>query len=206
MALTKRTYVDNQTVITAKNLNEIQDEIIRIGEAVDSGSGEAGKDGVSVTHEWEGTVLKVTSASGTSSADLKGERGDDYVLTDADKQEIASMIPSSGGSVQVDSSLSETSTNPVQNKVVTVAFNQAMQLLETGVIPKLLPDVTEEDDGNFLQNVGGVWSAVDVQPLVAELVSTVVNSMFVPISKEEYDALEASGNVDESKYYMIVEG
>lgn len=202
MALTKRTYADNQTVITAENLNEIQDEIIRIGEAVDNGSG----GGVSVTHEWEGTVLKVTSASGTSSADLKGEKGDDYVLTDADKQEIASMIPGSGGSVQVDSALSETSTNPVQNKVVTVAFNQAMQLLETGVIPKLLPDVTEEDNGKFLQNVSGAWSAVDVQPLMAELVSAVVNSMFVPISKEEYDALEASGNVDESKYYMIVEG
>lgn len=38
--------------------------------------GEPGKDGVSVTHEWEGTTLKVTSASGTSSADLKGEKGD----------------------------------------------------------------------------------------------------------------------------------
>lgn len=30
----------------------------------------------SVTHEWEGTVLKVSSGSGTSSADLKGDKGD----------------------------------------------------------------------------------------------------------------------------------
>ncbi len=37
--------------------------------------GKDGKDGVSVTHEWEGTVLKITSASGTSSADLKGKDG-----------------------------------------------------------------------------------------------------------------------------------
>ena len=35
-----------------------------------------GKDGVSCTHSWDGTVLNVTSASGTSSADLKGEKGD----------------------------------------------------------------------------------------------------------------------------------
>ena len=35
-----------------------------------------GKDGVSATHSWNGTVLTVTSASGTSSADLKGEKGD----------------------------------------------------------------------------------------------------------------------------------
>ena len=36
--------------------------------------GEPGKDGVSVTHKWDGTVLTVTSASGTSSADLKARR------------------------------------------------------------------------------------------------------------------------------------
>lgn len=38
--------------------------------------GDTGKDGVSVTHSWSGTVLNVTSASGTSSADLKGEKGE----------------------------------------------------------------------------------------------------------------------------------
>lgn len=38
--------------------------------------GAAGKDGVSVTHSWSGTKLTVTSASGTSSADLKGPKGD----------------------------------------------------------------------------------------------------------------------------------
>ena len=38
--------------------------------------GAAGRDGVSVTHEWDGTTLTVTSASGTTSADLKGPKGD----------------------------------------------------------------------------------------------------------------------------------
>ena len=38
-------------------------------------SGADGKDGVSVTHSWNGTTLTITSASGTSSADLKGEKG-----------------------------------------------------------------------------------------------------------------------------------
>lgn len=32
-------------------------------------------DGVSVTHQWNGTILEVTSASGTSGADLKGDTG-----------------------------------------------------------------------------------------------------------------------------------
>lgn len=57
-------------------------------------------DGVSVTHEWNGTVLNITSASGTSSANLKGEKGDpgytpvkgiDY-WTDEDTQEIKTYI------------------------------------------------------------------------------------------------------------------
>ena len=39
-------------------------------------AGTDGKDGISVTHSWNGTTLTVTSASGTSSADLKGEKGE----------------------------------------------------------------------------------------------------------------------------------
>lgn len=47
------------------------------GDPGESGEkGEPGQDGVSVTHEWEGTTLKVTSASGTTSANLKGDKGD----------------------------------------------------------------------------------------------------------------------------------
>lgn len=37
--------------------------------------GASGKDGVSATHSWNGTTLTVTSASGTSSANLKGDTG-----------------------------------------------------------------------------------------------------------------------------------
>lgn len=38
--------------------------------------GPKGADGVSCSHSWNGTTLSVTSASGTSSANLKGEKGD----------------------------------------------------------------------------------------------------------------------------------
>lgn len=38
--------------------------------------GDKGADGVSVTHSWSGTTLIITSASGTSSANLKGDKGD----------------------------------------------------------------------------------------------------------------------------------
>lgn len=56
-----------------------------------------GKDGISATHSWSGTTLTITSASGTSSANLKGEkgntpiRGTDY-WTDNDKLEIVNAV------------------------------------------------------------------------------------------------------------------
>lgn len=39
-------------------------------------TGPAGEDGVPATHSWDGTILTITSASGTSSVDLQGEKGD----------------------------------------------------------------------------------------------------------------------------------
>jgi hypothetical protein len=41
----------------------------------DGKDGSNGKDGVSCTHSWNGTTLTITSASGTTSANLKGETG-----------------------------------------------------------------------------------------------------------------------------------
>ena len=38
--------------------------------------GDKGDNGIDATHSWNGTVLTITSASGTSSANLKGEKGD----------------------------------------------------------------------------------------------------------------------------------
>ena len=44
-----------------------------------------------VTHSWNGTVLKVTSASGTSSANLKGEKGDAFTFSDFTAEQLASL-------------------------------------------------------------------------------------------------------------------
>ena len=38
--------------------------------------GEKGADGTPATHRWSGTTLYITSASGTTSANLKGDKGD----------------------------------------------------------------------------------------------------------------------------------
>lgn len=61
----------------------------------DGQNGSNGSNGVSATHSWNGTVLTVTSASGTSSSDLKGEKGDPYTLNDTDKNAIAAAVKAS---------------------------------------------------------------------------------------------------------------
>lgn len=51
-----------------------------------------GKDGVSAKHQWNGTALTIESASGTSSADLRGPQGDSYVMTEADWYAVANIV------------------------------------------------------------------------------------------------------------------
>lgn len=83
----------------------------------DGAKGEDGKDGVSCTHSWNGTTLTITSASGTSSADLKGEKGADGkqgdkgedghtpekgvdYFTEEDKQELIAEVKDSADAVE----------------------------------------------------------------------------------------------------------
>ena len=55
--------------------------------------GQPGKDGISATHSWDGTTLTITSASGTSSADLKGEKGDKGdTFAEHDKELLANEV------------------------------------------------------------------------------------------------------------------
>ena len=66
--------------IDEEQLQEAVEDALEAAKAsgeFDGEDGADGKDGVSVTHSWNGTTLTVTSASGTSSADLKGAKGDD---------------------------------------------------------------------------------------------------------------------------------
>ena len=57
----------------------------------DGQNGADGKDGISATHQWDGTVLTITSASGTSSADLKGEKGDAFTYADFTAEQLAAL-------------------------------------------------------------------------------------------------------------------
>lgn len=66
----------NTALKTAKDSGEFDGPPGEPGPPGDPGlPGDPGRDGVSVTHSWSGTTLTVSSASGTSSADLKGDPG-----------------------------------------------------------------------------------------------------------------------------------
>ena len=83
--LSKLDTVDKSSLVAA--INEVlrsgggtvdEDAIARLVEEYLAENPPAqGEPGVSATHSWDGTVLTITSASGTSSADLKGEPGKD---------------------------------------------------------------------------------------------------------------------------------
>ena len=68
----------------------------------------------------------------------------------------------------------------------------------------ILPTITDEDNGKFLQAVNGVWVAVDAVPQMQALMDYYIEDKFLSVTQAEYDALFATGTVDESKYYMIV--
>ena len=75
--------------------------------------------------------------------------------------------PSGGGSgMVVDAEFSETSSNPVQNKVITAAFQEASVTLAQlgGAVEALgdrVPAASAKDNGKILQVVNGQWTPAD---------------------------------------------
>lgn len=94
--------------------------------------GQKGDDGVSANHSWNGTKLTITSASGTSTADLKGEKGDDGKSAFAAAQD--------GGFEGTE-----------------VEFGTKLAELLT-----LLTSITEADEGKVLKVIDGKLSLVAV--------------------------------------------
>ena len=112
------------------------------GEPGQNGSnGLDGKDGVSITHTWNGTSLSITSASGTSQVDLRGPigpAGQDYVLTQDDKTEIAGLVDLTNyaTTTYVDNAISTIQVPDVSGfqteEQVNTLINQALGVIENG--------------------------------------------------------------------------
>lgn len=89
-------------------------------------------EGVTCTHSWDGTVLTITSAGGTSSADLKGEQGTtphigyngNWWIGETDTGVPASGGGAGGGGLEYTITLK----NTLENRVLTVSEGQAAEL------------------------------------------------------------------------------
>lgn len=139
MALTKRNYINNQTVITAENLNAIQDELIRVGNGLDNGSfkGEPGEDGVGIatiqqtttsTADGGSNIITVTTTDGatyrftvrngskgsTGATGSPGANGSDGADGITPVFSIGTVTTLSAGS-NATASITGTTTNPVLN-------------------------------------------------------------------------------------------
>ena len=164
------TYSDNtKSIFRVYNGKDGQDG--QPGEKGETGAagkdGANGKDGVSptisVTAITGGHRVSITDANGTKTFDvMDGEDGEDGADGNA-------------ANIVIDGEFSNTSENPVQNKVITAAMAQAAQTLgelasglEQGeqaiqfLATKMLPDVTDTDNGKLLQVVDGAWAAVAI--------------------------------------------
>lgn len=81
--------------------------------------------GVSATHSWNGTVLTITSASGTSSADLKGEtgpQGNPFTYEDFTNEQLALLKGNDGTSITIGSIVESTADGG--NNIITFSDGQ----------------------------------------------------------------------------------
>ena len=132
---------DKGDAFTYADFTQEQLEALR-GPAGKDGSngldGKDGKDGVSVSHTWNGTSLSITSASGTSQVDLRGPAGQDYVLTQDDKTEIAGLVDLTNyaTTTYVDNAISAIQVPDVSGfqteEQVNTLINQALGVIENG--------------------------------------------------------------------------
>lgn len=131
MALKKTTYVSGSTIITAENLNDIQDSVIALENTEKtsiSGGAVTGGANALVTKE----VLDATSQ--LIMDEIPSELKNPYALTFTGASSgtydgssaVTINIPSGG--TTVDSALSATSENPVQNKVIKSALDDKLSL------------------------------------------------------------------------------
>lgn len=96
-------------------------------------NGRDGADGTSVTHSWNGTVLTITSASGTSSADLQGPAGSS---SGVDLATATGILPVSKGGTGTGSAAANTVFAAPNGSTGTPSFRK----LVAADIPTSLPN------------------------------------------------------------------
>lgn len=85
--------------------------------------------------------------------------------------------------IVVDSDLSETSENPVQNKAIAGYLRAFVDMVNGNIMPRLAPMVTAKDDGKVLTAKNGIWVASDSfsNEVIDQMQKDIADLKYVPI-------------------------
>ena len=111
---------------------------------------------MSITHEWNGTILTITSDSGTSSADLKGAKGDD------------GCRGAQGAAGVVDYSLVYTKANPPTAAEVGAITEDELEAALANVSVDLSEYYTKTETNALIPDTAGLASEDFVNQKIAE--------------------------------------
>lgn len=128
-----------------------------------------GADGTSVTHEWNGTTLTVTSKSGTSFADLKGEKGEPFTYSDFTAEQLAALKGEKGDGIEYDASGSESGRSlyddqPAGFRYAVTEVDSVNRKTTLTIYKKLSDGLADWDSGISFVFFGAVNDFTAVEP------------------------------------------
>ena len=138
-----------------------------------------------ITHEWHGTVLTVTSDSGTSSADLQGGKGD---TGPRGAQGPAGIIVNPDGTIDTSQYATETYVNEKIAQVEAGSVDLTNYYTKAQVDAKI-PDITGLASQTWVENKGYLTSHQSLKTINGE---SIVGTGNITIS---------GGSADLSNYY-----
>ena len=142
-----------------------------------------------ITHEWTGTVLTITSDSGTSSADLQGGKGD---TGPRGAQGPAGIIVNPDGSIDTSQYATETYVNEKIAQVEAGSVDLTNYYTKAQVDAKI-PDITGLASQTWVENKGYLTEHQSLKTINGE---SIVGTGNITIS---------GGSADLSNYYTKTE-
>ena len=161
-------------------------------------------DGSGVARLWEHIVYKLGDKVDKEIG--KGLSTNDYTTTE--KNKLAGIAEGANKTI-VDSALSSTSTNPVQNKVVNAAINDLNTLVgDTAVATQITTAIAGKADlkhTHSLSDIEETYSAVQHVSIVPEQTSESEISSIQGKNLNTYVGYKASLEIDNKRYQGIIE-
>lgn len=142
-----------------------------------------------ITHSWQGTVLTITSDSGTSSADLQGGKGD---TGPRGAQGPAGIIVNPDGTIDTSQYATETYVNEKIAQVEAGSVDLTNYYTKAQVDAKI-PDITGLASQTWVENKGYLTSHQSLKTINGE---SIVGTGNITIS---------GGSADLSNYYTKTE-